>query len=404
MLPTPLACALALAAAYLAAGVLYRLGFSLAGLLPHAEPVARDRALRRFAVFVIARRDHRHTAQTARRALKQAYPPDRFSVFVLADDLRAATLAELQHLDATVVVTGFADAHARFRDSPTDVLRAGLRAAGQSDFDAVLLLDADEELAPDFLAEADRYLAAGFRAVQGPRTPPPTVPAAAADWDTISEAVGQHILGAGHHAVGLSARVSTSGTVVERGLLAGILGEGLPAGPLPQALAFALVGQGTSVAYAPRALVYSAPVGSATVGAARRRDDDLSYAQRARYLRAGARALVRGRFDLADQALQVLLPPQFLLPVVLLLLTTATAPYTLAWSAAFATLLLLNAAGFAVALPPRLWGAASWLLVSQLPALVWRVCRPGLRRRAVAKTGHGAPVTAPVRARATSRR
>ena len=386
MLATVLTCALALVTAYLAFGVLYQLFYSLTGLLAHAEPIPRDGRLRRFAVFIAAYKEDRVIVETARRALKQRYPEDKFEVFVLADRLRAATLAELKHVDVTTLVMGFCES------TKSKSLREGLVATAGKGFDAAVVLDADNHMAPDFLLEANRYLSAGFRAVQGQRTAPPTALTETAAWDAISEAVNNHILCAGHHAVGFSARLAGSGMAFEYGLFSEVMRDVHAIGGFDKELELRLTERGESIAYAPRAVVYDEKVACAEVFARQRgRWLAAQYTYARRYLGPGLRALRQGRWDFANKAVQMALPPRLLLPVALLVMMTAALPFSPAWSGLFAALLLLSATSFALAIPPRLWNAASWMLVAQLPALVWSACRSVAMIPASAKTFYHTP-------------
>ena len=386
MLSTVLACALACACAYLAFGVVYQLFYSLTGLLPAPEPAPRDQTLRKFAVFIAAYKEDRVIVETARRALKQRYPRDRFEVFVLADKLAPATLAELSALDVRTLVMGFSES------TKSKSLREGILATRGKGYDAALVLDADNHMAADFLLEANRYLAAGFRAVQGQRTAPPTAQTATATWDAISEAVNNHILCAGHHAVGLSARLAGSGMAFDFGLFDEVMQDVHAIGGFDKELELKLTRRGESIAYAPRAKVYDEKVSSPEVFARQRgRWLAAQYTYARRYLGAGLLALLRGRVDFANKALQMALPPRLLLPVALLAGMSAALPFSLAWSAVFASLFLLNAASFALAIPPHLWREASWMLVAKLPALVWQACRSVVMIPASAKTFYHTP-------------
>lgn len=386
MLATALTCVLALAAAYLAFGVLYQLFYAVAGLVSPPEPAPKDQRLRRFAIFVAAYKEDRVIVETARRALKQRYPSDRFEVFVLADRLRASTLVELRRLTVTTLVMGFSES------TKSKSLREGILAARGRGFDAALVLDADNHMAPDFLLEANRYLSAGFRAVQGQRTAPPTKLNETAAWDAISEAVNNHILCTGHHAVGLSARLAGSGMAFDFGLFDDVMQDVHAIGGFDKELELKLTERGESIAYAARARVYDEKVSSAEVFARQRgRWLAAQYTYARRYLGPGLRALLRGRIDFANKALQMALPPRLLLPVSLLVLTSATLPFAPTWAAVFASLFLLNAASFALAIPPRMWRGASWMLLSKLPELVWQACKSVVMIPASAKTFYHTP-------------
>lgn len=374
---------LCLLTAYLAFGVLYQLFFAVAGLLPAPEPAPRDAQLRRFAVFITAQRGDSAILETARRTLKQRYPGDRFEVVVLADGLRAATLAELRHLPIELVEVRFCES------TKGKSLREGLLAMHGQDIDAAVVLDAGDQLAPDFLLEANRYLAAGFRAVQGQRKTAPNVNSGTSAWRSIGEAVDNHILCTGHHAVGLSARLAGSGMAFEFGLFEEIMLDVHTPGELDTALALRLTQGGVSIGYAPRALVYGGmDVGPPDVGHPRGDLHAWSFDDAFRYLAPGMRALLSGRLDFANKAIQAALPPRLLLPAFLLVAMTVALPFSLGWSAVFGSLFLLSATSFALAIPPQLWQSASWLLLSQLPEVVWQACRSAVMLPASAKTAY----------------
>ena len=387
---------LAAVAAYLAFGVLYQLAYALTGLLPAPEPAPRrapgDAApadpTRRYAVLIAAYREDAVIVETARRALRQRYPAGAYEVIVLADQLRPFTLRELRRVAGVRTVVCSFDASTKSKS-----LRAGLSAIAADDFDAVVVLDADNRMAPDFLLEVDRFFDAGFRAVQGQRTAPPTALGATARWDAISEAVNNHILCAGHHAVGLSARLAGSGMAFDRALFARVMADVHAIGGFDKELELRLTEAGESIAYAERARVYDEKVSDPEVFARQRgRWLAAQYTYARRYLLRGLWAGLRhGRVDFANKALQMALPPRLLLPVALLALATACLPFALGYAALFAGLFLLNVAAFGVAIPPAMWTSASWLLLSHLPALAWQACRSVALIPASAKTFYHTP-------------
>ena len=390
-LDTLLTVAAAAAALYLAFGVFYQLAYAVTGLLPQprpAKPADPGRDLTRFAVFVAAYREDGVIVETARRALRQRYPADRFEVVVLADQLRPSTLRELATLDGVRTVLVVEE-----ESTKSKALRAGLRAVADDGFGGVVVLDADNHMAPDFLLEADAYLAAGFRAVQGQRTAPPGQLNATARWDAISEAVNNHILCAGHHAVGLSARLAGSGMAFTFEVFAEVMRDVHAIGGFDKELELRLTRAGESIAYAREAVVYDEKVASEEVFARQRgRWLAAQYTYAGRFLPGALAHLVRrGNLDHFNKALQMALPPRLLLPVSLLALTTTALPWSTPWAAVFAALFLLNAATFAIAIPPPMWEGASWLLVRRLPALVWQAGRAVAMIPASAKTFYHTP-------------
>ena len=380
-------CLLALAAVYLGFGVLYQLFYAVTGLFPQPEPVGKDDRLRSFAIFIAAYKEDAVIVETARRALRQRYPTERFEVVVLADQLLKTTLRELRRLPIRVVEVSFSES------TKSKSLRAGIASLSAKRYEGAIVLDADNRMAPDFLLEANRYLAAGFRAVQGQRTAPPETADGTAKWDAISEAVNNHILCAGHHALGLSARLAGSGMVFDYQLFAATMQEVHAIGGFDKELELRLTQAGESIAYAEHAVVYDEKVSNPEVFARQRgRWLAAQYTYARRFIGAGVVALLtRGQLDFFNKALQMCLPPRLLLPVSLMALATLCLPWSMEWAALFAGLFLLNVTTFAVAIPPSMWQSASWLLVSKLPALVWQAGRAVVMIPASAKTFYHTP-------------
>ncbi len=368
------------AALYLGFAVLYQLFYALAGLLAAPQPVARDEHLRSFAVFIVAAKEDAAIVQTTKRALRQRYPHERFEVLVLANQLRTETLQQLRRLPIRVVEVGFGES------TKISILQAGINALSGKTFEGAVVLQADTVMAPDFLLEANRYMAAGFRVVQGQRTAPPHLSTETRHWAAISEAIENHILCAGHHALGLSARLAGSGMVFDYELFVQTMHEldtndGLE-------LELRLIQAGESIAYAESAVIYDEKLLQTELDVPQHNSWLApQYTSAGQFLLPAVEGWLRdGQFDYFNKAMQSVLPPRLLLPVALLVLATWSLPFSIAYSAVFAGLFLLNVAAIGVAIPPSMWESASWLLVSKLPALVWHTCRSALLIPAFAKT------------------
>lgn len=374
-------------ALYLGFGVLYQLFYALTGLLPSPQPIAKDDRLRKFAVFIPSYKDDAVIVQTAKAALRQRYPIERYEVVVMADKLRPETVASLRKLPIKVIEVSFSES------TKSKSLREGIAALKGSRFDGAIILDADNRMAPDFMLEANRYMSAGFRAIQGQRTAPPAVLNDTAKWDAISEAVNNHILCAGHHAIGLSARLAGSGMIFDYQLFADIMQDVHAIGGFDKELELKLTQARESIAYAENAVVYDEKVSNPEVfGRQRGRwlAAQYKYAQRF-FGKAFVAFVTKGQGDFFNKALQMALPPRLLLPVALLLLATVCLPFSTGYSALFAGLFLLNVASFGVAIPPSMWETASWMLVSKLPAMIWQACKAVVMIPASAKTFYHTP-------------
>ena len=390
-------CVLILLAVYFGFGAVYQFVYAVAGLMPSPQPMPRDSKLRKFAVFIAAYKEDGVIVQTAKRALRQRYPLENYEVVVLADQLRPETLRELRRLQVRLVEVSFSES------TKSKSLRAGIEALEGVAFDAAVVLDADNHMAPDFLLEANSWLAAGFRAVQGQRTAPPGALNETARWDAVSEAVNNHILCAGHHALGMSARLAGSGMIFDYDLYAAVMQDVNAIGGFDKELELRLTKAGETIAYAERAVVYDEKVSDPAVFARQRgRWLAAQYTYARRFLPGAAwRFVSNGQLDHFNKALQMALPPRLLLPVALLVLSTACLPWSVGYAALFGGFFLLNLATFGTAMPPSMWQETSWMLVSKLPELVWQACRAVVMIPASAKTFYHTPhtevVTEPVR-------
>jgi 1,2-diacylglycerol 3-beta-glucosyltransferase len=127
------------------------------------RPLASAAGAVRFAILVPAHDEEILIHRTVIGLLGLAYPADRFSVHIVADNCSDAT--------AAIARTAGACVHER-----TDPDRRGKGAAlnwlarevlrETPDVDAFVIVDADSALSPDFLAVVERDFAAGARVVQ----------------------------------------------------------------------------------------------------------------------------------------------------------------------------------------------------------------------------------------------
>jgi cellulose synthase/poly-beta-1,6-N-acetylglucosamine synthase-like glycosyltransferase len=127
--------------------------------LPPRVPAAPTQRSRRIAILIPAHNESLLIHETVTQALGQSYPADSFVVFVIADNCTDDTAVLARQAGARVL-----ERH----DNPGkgQGLHDALAILLQEDWAAFLILDADSHLHPDTLAELDRALASGARAVQ----------------------------------------------------------------------------------------------------------------------------------------------------------------------------------------------------------------------------------------------
>ncbi|MEM6327973.1 MAG: glycosyltransferase family 2 protein [Bacteroidota bacterium] len=284
----------------------YLLVFALAGRLRRLPtPSAGDRL--RTAVLIPAYREDAVIVETARQALAQNYPADRFDVIVIADGLQAETHRRLLALGVTVLTVRFE------RSTKAKALRAAMEAFPPGLYETVVVLDADNVMAPDALARLDDARTEA-EVVQGQRVAK-NLDTPLARLDALSEAVNNHVFRRGHAALGLSAALIGSGMAFDAALFARLMARAEAVGGFDKELELALTRSGTRIAYASEAVIYDEKVSAPEVFVRQRRRWLAAQAHYAgQHLRPALVALVRtGNADYADKALQMILPPRALL-------------------------------------------------------------------------------------------
>ncbi|MHB0871472.1 MAG: glycosyltransferase family 2 protein [Chloroflexota bacterium] len=190
---------------------------------PPPTGAPRERA---FAILISAHDEEAVVGSLLWSLALQHYPPEKRRLFVVANNCTDST--------ATVVrSSGLASCHERNEgDLATKGAALGWlweRVSQETaDYDCVLVLDADNLVAPDFLCEMNRTFDQGFRVVQSARCAKNAADSWASQLDAISEALWNRLDQAGRMELGISATIAGSGMAFERGVFEGLVGGGLP--------------------------------------------------------------------------------------------------------------------------------------------------------------------------------
>lgn len=289
--------------------VLYVALFALAGRLRYTDPGTTDAPVntsnRRIAVLIPGYKEDAVIVQTAAAALAQQYRS--FDVVVIADSFQPETMRQLRRLPILLIPVSFE------RSTKAKALQVALRRLSPDRYDAFVILDADNLMAPDVLARMDRALRSGCRVVQARRVAKqPETPTALLD--AASEEANNTIFRRGHRALGLSAALIGSGMAFEAGLLRRHLDRAVAVGGFDKELELNLLREGERIHYLHEALVYDEKVPTPEVFERQRTrwlSAQLTFARR--HAGPALRGLLRGQLDYADKFVQMLLPPRLLL-------------------------------------------------------------------------------------------
>ncbi len=350
--------------------VAYTLIFSLAGRLRPSHSPREEAPPRSMAVLIPAYKEDAVIVATAQKVLEQAYP--NFSVIVIADQLQPETLAKLRALPLQVVEVDFV------QSTKVKALQAGLAQAAHP-AEIAVILDADNEMAPDFLAQLNRCFAAGQRAVQGHRTAKNRNTELAV-LDGLSERLNNHIYRAGSIGLGLSASLIGSAMAFEWTLLQGTLAEMDAVGGFDRDLEVRLLKQGVKVHYLLDAVVYDEKTAKQDDFARQRRRWIASqYEYLAKHAGTGLRALARGDFALFNSALlrNIQLPRVLNLGLITLLalLSLPLAPWLVLGPELWVSLWVLFGLALFLAVPLSFYDRQFFQALKALPGAFWTMVK-----------------------------
>lgn len=355
-----------LLAAYLGWAAIFTAIFSLSAFLPVKQSV-QSPAKNKILVLIPAYKEDGVIVGSAKAALTQDYPEHLFTICVIADRLQAHTLASLYKLPVQVVEVSFV------QSTKSKAIRAALDAM-PTDYQGVVILDADNVMQKDFLQKVNNRLTQGYQAIQGRRVAK-NDNSSVAILDGLSEDVNNWIYCRGHFALGLSSRLAGSGMAFAYNVFKQTMSQVDAVGGFDKELEVRLTAQRIRIAYDPTAEVLDEKVSKKEVFyTQRKRWISAQFSMFARFFSLGMSNLLKGNFDNFNKVLQLALPPRLILPVALALLSIVGILlnwYPIFWMSA----LLLNAGGMLLAIPKSFWLSGKWTSLYRLPVAIWQTLR-----------------------------
>ena len=187
---------------YLAANTAYLFVIAICGRLISGKKFATHPDKKKIADLIPCYKEDLIITDTALRAAGHDYPEDRFTVIVIADKLKPATLTRLRQVPVQVLEV---DLNMKSRS-----LHAGLEALRGTDTEIVMILDADNIMGPECLEKVNSAFHSHCLAVQCHRTAKNKNTSIA--WlDAMSEEININLFRRGPAALGLSAAPIGSG-------------------------------------------------------------------------------------------------------------------------------------------------------------------------------------------------
>lgn len=199
---------------YLTLCVSYLILFAIASLFAKEKHYASTDKYKRFVILIPSYKEDRVIIETTRAAINQHYPTDHFRILVISDQMKGETNNSLRLTGVNVL-----EIHCE-ESTKAKALQSGIRLLSQPDYkgiiaDYVIVLDADNLIAPDYLEQINRYLqSVPCKALQTHRTAK-NLNTPTAILDATIEEMNNSIFRLGHVKLGLSSALIGSGMVIE---------------------------------------------------------------------------------------------------------------------------------------------------------------------------------------------
>ena len=364
---------------FLALNVLYWVVFAIAGRLGRADDrdeVPLPLTFRKIGVLIPAYKEDAVIIDSVTENLEQTYPADRFELIIIADSFQPQTLATLATLSVRVLEVSFEVS------TVAKAINAALSRLPLEEYDILVVSDADNHMAPDFLSRINRAFAQGWRAVQGHRVAKNSN-SSVAILDAISEEINNHIFRKASRVLGLSSATIGSGMAFEPMLMKTAMATQHTMGGYDKELETNIVLSGHTIGYLEDALIYDEKVANRAVFENQRTRWIAAQWQFLRfYFRHGLIELWHGRWASGFKVIQAVFLPKILL-LALLFVCIGISLITgnpLLWKTPLVLLFLL-CVSLLISVPPYLWKRITLREVLLIPVLMLSFVRAILNMR-----------------------
>jgi cellulose synthase/poly-beta-1,6-N-acetylglucosamine synthase-like glycosyltransferase len=365
---------------YLGASVFFLITYAILGNFPRKVKKPITNKLNKFVIFIPGYKEDAVIYNVAKEALNQEYPKELFDVIVIADSFQQKTLDDLSSLPLKVNVVSF--------DKSTKAKALNKTMANIPDnlYDAVIILDADNVLARDFITKMNDSINAGYHVVQGHRAAKNIN--GFAMLDAMSEEINNNIYSKGHRVIGMSSRLAGSGMAFSYQLYKDTMSK-IDSVAEDKEVELRLMKRGYKFEYRDDAICYDEKVSQANVfNNQRSRWISAQYFYLKKdFLPAVWYLFTKGNLDYFDKAFQMMLPPRLILPG--FLFVTAIIAYFLSpdfyfyiWTVIF----VANILSFAVSIPRKFYTMQMIKAFMQLPKAFFGIFMALFKMRGATKT------------------
>ncbi|GAB3992298.1 glycosyltransferase family 2 protein [Spirosoma daeguense] len=359
--------------------VLYWAVFAVAGRLGRADDIdtsVEPAVFRKIGVLIPAYKEDAVIIDSVTENLKQNYPADRFDLIVIADSFQSETLTKLATLPIKVLEVSFEVS------TVAKAINSALSRIPLNEYDILVVSDADNHMATDFLGRINQAFEHGWKAVQGHRVAK-NINTSVAILDAVSEEINNHIFRKGTRVLGLSSATIGSGMAFEPMLMKSAMATQRTMGGYDKELETNVVLSGHQIGYLEHAYIYDEKVANRAVFQNQRTRWIAAQWQFVRlYFGQGIRDILSGQFAKGLKVIQAVVLPKILL-LGLLLLGLFIGLFTgipALWQIPFMFLLVLSLS-LIISVPTYLWKRISFRELLLIPMLLLSFVRALLNIR-----------------------
>ena len=286
--------------------VAYPLIYSLASLGTRKSYYPTANKQHKFAILFPAYKEDRVIIPVVESFLQQHYPQELYKVIVISDHMQDTTNEHLAQLPITLLKANYENS------SKAKALNFAMNHFGRDEFDAVVILDADNIVDTNFLLEINKVFDAGVQAIQAHRTAKNRNTDIAV-LDGLSEEVNNSIFRRGHVRLGISSALIGSGMIFNYQWFHDNVKHLVTTGE-DKELEVLLLKQRIFIEFLDELYVYEEKTqGEKGFYNQRRRWLATQFAQWGRVFKDLPRAILSGNIDYSDKLIQWMLPPRLIL-------------------------------------------------------------------------------------------
>ena len=335
--------------------------FAIIGLFRKTNNTNRFDYYRKILVLIPAFKEDVVILEVVEDALKQDYPTDYYQIVVIADSLSEKTIDSLHTFPIETIQVKFSNS------TKSKALNAACYQI-EDDYDIVVVLDADNLMAKDFLIKINLGFANGFKVIQGHRVAKNSDTSFAL-LDGISEEINNHIFRQGHRAAGLSSALIGSAMGFEFGLFKRLMIDIDAIGGFDKELELLIAREKIKVDYLPNAFVFDEKVQNAyKFTNQRRRWLSAQFYYFGRDFLPSLRLMItQGNIEYFNKAFQFILPPRILLLGIVVLINLFVQSTKIGNTSVWLYLMVITVLIFLLSVPLKFYTFKTLKVIFDLP-------------------------------------